>query len=133
MYIKDVSKYDEESIKKIDGVMGTSIVGDQYQVIVGPKAIHLCKAIQDAYGIAGAGKKQEKAKGNIVNRFLETVSGCIAPLVPCISSVRSDQGIINDLFYAESASGTESDICIIKYSIRCSLLFHASDSCIHIC
>ena len=43
MYIKDVSKYDEESIKKIDGVMGTSIVGDQYQVIVGPKAIHLCK------------------------------------------------------------------------------------------
>ena len=41
MYIKDVSKYDEESIKKIDGVMGTSIVGDRYQVIVGPKAIHL--------------------------------------------------------------------------------------------
>ena len=82
MYIKDASKYDEESIKKIDGVMGTSIVGDQYQVIVGPKAIHLCKAIQDEYGIAGAGKKQEKAKGNIVNRFLETVSGCIAPLVP---------------------------------------------------
>ena len=76
MYIKDASKYDEESIKKIDGVMGTSIVGDQYQVIVGPKAIHLCKAIQDEYGIAGAGKKQEKAKGNIVNRFLETVSGC---------------------------------------------------------
>lgn len=42
--------------------MGTSIVGDQYQVIVGPKAIHLCKAIQDEYGIAGAGKKQEKPK-----------------------------------------------------------------------
>ena len=76
----------EESIKKIDGVMGTSIVGDQYQVIVGPKAIHLCKAIQDAYGIAGAGKKQEKAKGNIVNRFLETVSGCIAPLVPALAA-----------------------------------------------
>ena len=86
MYIKDVSKYDEESIKKIDGVMGTSIVGDQYQVIVGPKAIHLCKAIQDAYGIAGAGKKPEKAKGNIVNRFLETVSGCIAPLVPALAA-----------------------------------------------
>ena len=86
MYIKDVSKYDEESIKKIDGVMGTSIVGDQYQAIVGPKAIHLCKAIQDEYGIAGAGKKQEKAKGNIVNRFLETVSGCIAPLVPALAA-----------------------------------------------
>lgn len=86
MYIKDASKYDEETIKKIDGVMGTSIVGDQYQVIVGPKAIHLCKAIQDEYGIAGAGKKQEKAKGNIVNRFLETVSGCIAPLVPALAA-----------------------------------------------
>ena len=85
MYIKDASKYDEESIKKIDGVMGTSIVGDQYQVIVGPKAIHLCKAIQDEYGIAGAGKKQEKAKGNIVNRFwmYRTISSRI-------SSVRSD-------------------------------------------
>ena len=127
MYIKDVSKYDEESIKKIDGVMGTSIVGDQYQVIVGPKAIHLCKAIRDAYGIAGAGKKPEKAKGNIVNRFLETVSGCIAPLVPALAA-RSDQGIINDLFYAEFASRTEPDICIIKYSIRCRLLFYASDS-----
>lgn len=112
--------------------MGTSIVGDQYQVIVGPKAIHLCKAIQDEYGIAGAGKKQEKAKGNIVNRFLETVSGCIAPLVPALAA----SGLIKVLLTICSMLnllGTESDICIIKYSIRCSLLFHASDSCIHIC
>ena len=50
-----------------------------------------------------------------------------------ISSLRSDQGIINDLFYAEFASRTEPDICIIKYSIRCRLLFYASDSCIYIC
>ena len=111
MYIKDASKYDEESIKKIDGVMGTSIVGDQYQVIVGPKAIHLCKAIQDEYGIAGAGKKQEKAKGNIVNRFLETVSGCIAPLVPALAA----SGLI----------GVSADLLKVAKTKKTELLFLA--------
>lgn len=86
MYIKDDTKYDEEKMEKIEGVMGISTAGEQHQVIVGPKAIHLCKELQETYGISGAGKKQEKAKGNLVNRFLETISGCIAPLVPALAA-----------------------------------------------
>lgn len=87
MYIKDGSKFKEEEIKKIKGVLGFSLVGDQYQVIVGPSAIHLCREMQESYGVAGAERTvQTKASGNIVNKFLETISGCIAPVVPALAA-----------------------------------------------
>lgn len=88
MYVKNPDKFNQEGMKKIQGVMGVQLSGAQHQVIVGPTAIHLCKEIQDEFGIAAAsgGQKQEKATGNIWNRFLETVSGCIAPLVPALAA-----------------------------------------------
>lgn len=88
MYVKDPDKFNQEGMKKIQGVMGVQLSGSQHQVIVGPTAIHLCKEIQDEFGIAaaGGGQKQEKATGNVWNRFLETVSGCIAPLVPALAA-----------------------------------------------
>lgn len=88
MYIKNPNKFNQEEMEKIDGVMGVQLSGAQHQVIVGPTAIHLCKAIQDEFNIASAsgGKKKEKAEGNIINRFLEMISGCIAPLVPALAA-----------------------------------------------
>lgn len=87
MYIKNPSKFNEEKMKKVPGVMGFQLSGEQYQVIVGPKAIHMCKEIQDGFGIAGGSRKAEADKsGNVVNRFLETLSGCIAPMVPALAA-----------------------------------------------
>lgn len=89
MYIYDPDKFNQEGMGKIKGVMGVQLSGAQHQVIVGPTAIHLCKEIQESFGISSAsGKKgeQEKASGNILNRFLETVSGCIAPMVPALAA-----------------------------------------------
>lgn len=87
MYIKDPSKFDEGGIREIQDVMGFQLSGEQYQVIVGPKAIHLCKEIQDGFGISGGKRKEDNQKtGNLMNRFLETLSGCIAPMVPALAA-----------------------------------------------
>lgn len=87
MYIKDGSKFNEEEMKNVKGVLGFSLAGDQYQVIVGPSAIHLCREMQESYGVAGANNKEaKKTSGNIVNKFLETISGCIAPVVPALAA-----------------------------------------------
>lgn len=89
MYLKDPEKFHGEEMEKINGVMGVQISGNQHQVIVGPTAIHLCKIIQQEFGISSGRKdehKKEKTTGNLWNRFLETVSGCIAPLVPALAA-----------------------------------------------
>lgn len=87
MYIKNPEKFNKEKMEKIKGVMGVQLSGGQHQVIVGPSAIHLCKEIQDQFGINSAsGGEKKKATGNIWNRFLETISGCIAPMVPALAA-----------------------------------------------
>lgn len=87
MYIKNPEKFNKEKMGKIKGVMGVQLSGGQHQVIVGPTAIHLCKEIQEQFGINSAsGGEKKKATGNIWNRFLETISGCIAPMVPALAA-----------------------------------------------
>lgn len=87
MYIKNPEKFNKEKMEKIKGVMGVQLSGGQHQVIVGPSAIHLCKEIQNQFGINSAsGSEKKKATGNIWNRFLETISGCIAPMVPALAA-----------------------------------------------
>ena len=90
MYIKNPAKFDQEGMKKVKGVLGFQLSGNQYQVIVGANAIHYCKQIQEEFGINAAttsdNTEKDKPKGNLLNRFLETISGCIAPLVPALSA-----------------------------------------------
>lgn len=86
MYLKDDGKFNKEKMEKIQGVVGVSISGDQYQVIVGQTSSYICKEIQDTFGVASAGEDIKKKRGNLFDMFLATISGCMAPVLPALTA-----------------------------------------------
>lgn len=96
LVLKDLDKADIEGLKKVNGVLGVKIVGQQVQCIVGQKAGALCAefcayagitqdAAADTDAQAAPAKKSvaEQIK-DIPNKILDVMSNCIQPLLPII-------------------------------------------------
>lgn len=96
--VADLEKADLEGLKKIQGVLGINVVGQQIQCIVGQKAGNICKEFCEYAGISqdaavsdpgmekldkGAEKKAFSPK-DIPNKILDVMSNCIQPLLPII-------------------------------------------------
>lgn len=86
--LNDADKFEENKIKNLDGVLGLSKFDDQYQIIIGPGVANLYKTILSTHEFENLSKQQvEKAKKkNLMNEFLQILSGCVAPLVPAITA-----------------------------------------------
>jgi len=98
-------------LEKINGVMGTNIAGGQFQVILGNKVSHIHKEFVELLGGEGqqvqSGGSVEKKK--IVDRFLDTISGIFAPILPAIIGAGLLKGIIISLTFMNAVS-TKSDM-----------------------
>ena len=99
LVLADLEKADLEALKKVQGVLGVNVVGQQVQCIVGQKAGTVCKefceiagttqeaAVKDAeLEKADAQAEQKKAFSlkAIPNKILDVMSNCIQPLLPII-------------------------------------------------
>ena len=99
LVLADLGKADLEALKKVQGVLGVNVVGQQVQCIVGQKAGTVCKEFCEIAGIAqdaavkdpeleNADARMEEKKSfswkSIPNTILDVMSNCIQPLLPII-------------------------------------------------
>lgn len=93
--LKDKSLLDEEKVKAIHGVVGTKYVGAQFQVIIGQEVENVYKAFCKIGGFEtnrGVDEKLdeellEKEKlsfKGVLNKVIDTMAGCVAPILPVI-------------------------------------------------
>lgn len=97
-YVKDRGLIDQEKIKSIKGVLGCQFVGEQFQIIIGQ---HVHDVYADLCEIAGL-KQEESIVENLDDLpekpvkkgfkylfdkvVLDTISGCIMPILPIFVS-----------------------------------------------
>lgn len=83
--LKDESKANEAALKDMDGVITVVKSGGQFQVVIGNQVslvyADLCEIMGiDMSGNADNEKTEEKPKG-IINKFIDIISACFAPIL----------------------------------------------------
>jgi len=84
--LKDESFVEDKKVEDIDGVLGIMKSGGLYQVIIGNDVAKCYKELMkitnlDDDTIQPQGNKE---KQNIINRFFNMISGCMAPVLPAL-------------------------------------------------
>lgn len=104
--LQDNSKVDRKKLEKVDGVMGTNISGDQFQIIIGNDVPKVYNAILGNSSIKADshGKKSGKNK-NVINAIFDVISGVFTPILPAIAGA----GMIKGLLAIALAFGWLSD------------------------
>ena len=120
--LKDNSKLDEAAVKAIDGVMGVTQQGGQFQVIIGN---NVGKAYQEVMKLGNFGEGSEIARGEkkeplslkkIGNNILDAIVGTMSPLIPPIIGA-SMLKLVVMLLQMAGVLATDSDTYIILNSI----------------
>lgn len=97
LIVSDLSLVNEEAIKKLP-VMGTNTIGNQFQVIIGPK-------VTDVYKEFAALTPEEKSteapqeKKSLISNLLDTLSGIFIPILPAIIGAGLLKGILIMLMF----------------------------------
>lgn len=87
--LKDKSFIQTSDLEKLDGVLGTQWVGDQFQVIIGTEVDLVYQSIcqqndfevQDKIKENNCENKNKNAK-QVFNQVLNALSGCLTPIIP---------------------------------------------------
>lgn len=95
--LKDKEKANIEALKKISGVITVIEAGGQVQVVIGNQVGDVYETIIKNTGIKGEAN-QEAAKSaekkNLMNTFLDTISGIFAPLLGAMCGAGMLKGIL---------------------------------------
>ena len=84
--LADIKKVDEESIKKINGVMGSINKGGQFQVIIGNEVGNVYNELIKLGDFSKDSSKNENTENqSIGNRIMDVITGSFAPLIPAIA------------------------------------------------
>lgn len=102
--LKDEKKVQIEKLKQLDGVINVLVSGGQFQVVIGTHVEEIYKEIIANYNIAGTKNKivddeKKKDKRNIIESFMEIVSGLFLPLMKPLCAA----GILKGLLIAFSS------------------------------
>lgn len=90
--LKDESKADTKALSQLNGVIKVMQSGGQYQVVIGQHVGDVYDAIGANTGVKLGGEVDANedgggAKGNILNRLIDILSGIFMPLMPAMSAV----------------------------------------------
>ncbi|MCM2981665.1 PTS transporter subunit EIIC [Niallia circulans] len=118
--LKDAKVPDTKAVKQIPGVLGVTISGGQYQVIIGTD---VSKAYEKVCNILGIEKKEaqeeveeNKEKVGLFNRFFKLISGIIFPVMGVMAAVGIMKGLLAGLTSFNLLS-TESGTYQILYAL----------------
>lgn len=84
----DENKFDQDVLKKINGVMGTVVNGGQFQVIIGTDVSHVFDELKSLL----PGNKVDNLSNEVIDedkskfsKVLDTISGIFTPILPAIT------------------------------------------------
>lgn len=85
------SLVDDEQVKKIDGVMGISDKGGQYQLIIGNSVPHVYEEFEKLIALAEANAQTQKVEGkeekgikHFINAVFDVLSGTFVMFIPVL-------------------------------------------------
>lgn len=105
---KDSKKIRGNEISALPGVLGINTVGNQFQVILGGKVTAVHDAFIGLVHLDGQAEDLEKSKGNLLDRFLDVLSGIFVPIIPAIIGAGLLKGVLIFLMFYGWVS-TDSD------------------------
>lgn len=104
--VKDTKQIKENEIKKLD-VIGTNLVGTQFQVILGAKVVEVYKEFEPLTGsVTTEGEREHK---KLSSRIIDTFTGIFTPILPAIIGAGLLKGILIFLMFFGLAP-TDSDL-----------------------
>ena len=93
----DENKFDQDLLKKINGVMGTVISGGQCQVIIGTDVSHVFDELKSLLSGVKMDEVSDEAIDEDKSKFskvLDTISGIFTPILPAITGASMIKVII---------------------------------------
>lgn len=101
LMLKDPSLADEKALESVDGVKGTFLVQEQFQIIFGSGTVNLVTdEVLKELGMESEDQADEEIvekKGNPISRAVKTLSDIFVPIVPAIVAGGLLMGINNVL------------------------------------
>lgn len=118
-YLNDLSKADEERLKKTNGVLGVVNTTEQLQIIIGNEVDTVCNAVQAQLGPidakakidADVAKNKEEMKEFRIGGIFETISAIILPVIPAMAGTGILKGVVTIM---TSYLGFASDDVLIQ-------------------
>ena len=98
--LKDLSKANKDAIADLDGVFGTNLSGDQFQVILGDRVSKVCDEIYTTIprlrksSQEGSAENETAEKSGKLAFLMETISGIFSPIIPAIAGAGILKGIL---------------------------------------
>lgn len=105
--LKDVSKANEETLKKTKGVMGVVNKGGQFQIIIGSDVASVYYEILKLGDFEKGSSNDTGEKKNVVSVVLDTIAGIFTPILPAITGAGMIKAVLV-LLTASGLLGTES-------------------------
>lgn len=99
--LKDEKKADDDALKNTDGIVTVVKNAGQYQVVIGNEVADVYDAVVKEGGFSGGGQvadDDEGDKGNLLDRFIDLISGIFTPILGANVCYRYDQGSYRDVF-----------------------------------
>ena len=96
--VKDSKKVDKKRLEQLEGVISVIESGGQIQVVIGTHVGEVYSAILNNTDIKGQAEGQADTSGgekkNLVNTFMETISGIFAPILEAMCGAGMLKGIL---------------------------------------
>ena len=102
----DDSKIDKEAIEKLDGVLGVTVQGGQFQVIIGASVEEVFNEVQPLLGKTITEESDTKKKFTLMT-IVDVLTSIIAPIIPALCAAGMMKVILLFLTTLKVCSGTE--------------------------
>ena len=109
--LKDNNKINQENINRLDGIMGSQLQSDQYQIVIGTNVKDYYDLFSKEMELSNNTESQNDSKNSkkgIISRFMDIVSGVFGPIVPAIAGAGMIKGLLAG-FIALKIISNESD------------------------
>lgn len=112
--LKDESKANTEVLKNMDGVVTVMQSGGQYQVVIGNHVPDVRKDVDAILGVLEP-ETESGPKGNVINQFIDMLSGIFTPILAVLSAAGMLKGVNAVLAFAlGSAFSTGSTYAVLN-------------------
>ncbi|WP_415272894.1 beta-glucoside-specific PTS transporter subunit IIABC [Bacillus siamensis] len=91
----DNAKADRDGLEQTEGVMGTNISGEQFQIIIGNHVPKVYQALMEISGLRSeSANKTSKQKKNVLSAVFDVISGVFTPILPAIAGAGMIKGLV---------------------------------------
>lgn len=120
--LRDESLADADALNALDDVVTVVRSGGQYQVVIGNHVGDVYEDLTPLLGSAPAADAEDLPKGNLFDRFIDTISGIFQPVLGIMAATGMIKGF-NVMFQTLGLYTTEDGIYIVPNAIGDSLFY----------